>query len=315
MIHAIMSLFVASTRNSMTGGGLLSRSARSGCCSRLNKMVIGSTSTSTITTGRGISISTAHQATATQTQMSRLVLHTNKSAISRRVNIVRSFGNTTSALNLSQSTNNGTPIFWNSQSWQGRAKRTLRSTALWTCLGPILMATTGISTTQCDNNNDNDDNEDSLTARIQRAIEETVQGGDGDDDDKDGFELDMDALAKAVGDRADDMIHTGIPGQLTGGFVAGWCAGFSLKKVGKAGAFVVGMGFCVLQSLSYAGYVHVNYNKMCSDALEVLDLNQDGKVDTVDVQRLHHKLMEVLTYNVPAGSGFGGGFFAGVRSG
>ncbi len=113
----------------------------------------------------------------------------------------------------------------------------------------------------------------------------------------------------------EEIISTGVPGQLSGGFVAGWCAGYSLKKVGKFGAFAFGIGFCTLQALSYSGYIKVNYNKIYDDFKKLLDLNNDGKVDKEDGEQLYKKLMEILTYNIPAGSGFGAGFIAGARSG
>lgn len=46
-----------------------------------------------------------------------------------------------------------------------------------------------------------------------------------------------------------------------------------------------------------------------------MDLNKDGKVDKADAKVAYDKLMTVLQYSLPAGSGFGGGFIAGVRSG
>ncbi len=114
----------------------------------------------------------------------------------------------------------------------------------------------------------------------------------------------------------EEIISTGVPGQqLSGGFVAGWCAGYSLKKVGKFGAFTFGLGFCALQALSYSGYIKVNYNKISDDVKNLLDLNNDGNVDEKDGQCLYTKLMEILTYNIPAGSGLGAGFIAGTRSG
>lgn len=44
-------------------------------------------------------------------------------------------------------------------------------------------------------------------------------------------------------------------------------------------------------------------------------MNKDGKVDSNDGNRAYEKLMEVLTYNLPSGSGFAAGFIGGVRSG
>jgi hypothetical protein len=51
------------------------------------------------------------------------------------------------------------------------------------------------------------------------------------------------------------------------------------------------------------------------DVKNLLDLINDGNVNEKDGQSLYTKLMEILTYNIPAGSGFGAGFIAGARSG
>ena len=70
-----------------------------------------------------------------------------------------------------------------------------------------------------------------------------------------------------------------------------------------------------LQTLSYYGYVNVDHVKIQSDFEKALDLNKDGKVDKDDAKIASDKVMEVLQYNLPAGSGFGAGFLAGIRTG
>jgi hypothetical protein len=46
-----------------------------------------------------------------------------------------------------------------------------------------------------------------------------------------------------------------------------------------------------------------------------LDLNDDGSVDGKDRAIALDKLMEILQFNLPAGSGFTAGFVGGLRSG
>ena len=46
-----------------------------------------------------------------------------------------------------------------------------------------------------------------------------------------------------------------------------------------------------------------------------MDVNDDGKVDEQDVKIIYEKILDVVSFNMPAGSGFTGGFLAGVKSG
>lgn len=59
--------------------------------------------------------------------------------------------------------------------------------------------------------------------------------------------------------------------QLSFGGVMGYCSGMALKKVGKALAFVVGVGFVGLQLTVSAGYIDVDWGKIKDDALKPLD--------------------------------------------
>ena len=55
--------------------------------------------------------------------------------------------------------------------------------------------------------------------------------------------------------------------QVSLGGIMGACSGMALKKVGKAVAFVVGLGFVVLQSAAYMGYLELNWKKIGNDAI------------------------------------------------
>ncbi|KAF0717808.1 Aste57867_2080 [Aphanomyces stellatus] len=98
------------------------------------------------------------------------------------------------------------------------------------------------------------------------------------------------------------------------GFALGACSGYSLKKVSKVGAFLVGIAFCATQVASYNGYVDVNYEKLQEDITKLMDINKDGAVNAKDAKALYDKAMGILEYSLPAGSGFGVGFLVGFRA-
>jgi uncharacterized membrane protein (Fun14 family) len=123
------------------------------------------------------------------------------------------------------------------------------------------------------------------------------------------------ALAVSAGDTLQAGIDSGIPTQLSYGFISGYCSGYALKKVGRTAAVVFGLGFMSLQTLSYYGYVKVDHGQIRKDVESLLDLNQDGKVDRSDGELAYDKLMSVLQFNLPGGSGFAAGFVGGIRSG
>jgi len=109
-------------------------------------------------------------------------------------------------------------------------------------------------------------------------------------------------------------LDSGLPTQLTYGFVAGYCSGMALKRIGQTAATVLGVGFVTLQTLSYYGYIEISHNKFKTTIENMLDLNKDGKVDKSDLQQSYDRIMGVLTYNLPSGAGFVGGFWGGIRS-
>ena len=111
----------------------------------------------------------------------------------------------------------------------------------------------------------------------------------------------------------DQALETGVPTQLTYGFIAGFCSGIALKKVGQLAATVLGVGFVSLQTLSYFGYIEIKHDLFKQNVENSLDLNKDGKVDKSDFQQYFDKLMGLLTYNMPGGAGFVAGFLGGVR--
>lgn len=84
-------------------------------------------------------------------------------------------------------------------------------------------------------------------------------------------------------------------GQLGFGFLTGFCSGYSLKKVSKVSAVVLGFFFISIQTLSYNGYLKVNMDKLQKDVDGALDLNKDGKVDMQDLKVAYDKVRFFLS--------------------
>jgi len=165
----------------------------------------------------------------------------------------------------------------------------------------ILLATfsSGATVAACEGGDDED-----LFSRMKKIVGE---GGDLNDQ--------MDALAKQLGSKVAEAVETGVPTQLSYGFVCGYCSGYALKKVGKAAAVVLGLGFMTLQTLNYSGYIEVDHEKLKKDVEGLMDLNNDGKIDDKDLAIASDKIMEVVSFGLPSGCGFAAGFWGGLRSG
>jgi FUN14 domain-containing protein 1 len=136
-----------------------------------------------------------------------------------------------------------------------------------------------------------------------------------DSDGKMDWNATADAMAQTLGAQIGAGIETGIPTQLSYGFVCGYCSGYALKKVGKAAAVVLGLGFITLQTLQYSGYIQVDHSKMKKDVEGWMDFNDDGQINAEDGKVGMNQLWKVLEFNMPAGGGFAAGFVGGIRSG
>ena len=79
--------------------------------------------------------------------------------------------------------------------------------------------------------------------------------------------------------------------------------------------YAIGTDFITTQGLNYAGHMQVHYEQVNKDISNVLDVNDDGKIDKNDAEMMHEKFLDVIGFNIPAGSRFGGGFLAGAKSG
>ena len=72
--------------------------------------------------------------------------------------------------------------------------------------------------------------------------------------------------------------------KLSFGAIMGYCSAMALKKVGKALAVVVGLGFIGMQTASSSGYISVDWTKISDEIKKKADSNQDGSVDSEDVK-------------------------------
>eukprot|EP00977_Amphora_coffeiformis_P006756 scaffold1484_cov173-Amphora_coffeaeformis.AAC.34 len=78
--------------------------------------------------------------------------------------------------------------------------------------------------------------------------------------------------------------------KLSFGAIMGYCSGVALKKVGKALAIIVGIGFIGLQTASSTGYIAVDWTKIVDEVKKKADTNADGSIDGEDVKasRIRH---------------------------
>lgn len=105
-----------------------------------------------------------------------------------------------------------------------------------------------------------------------------------------------------------------VPGHLGFGFVMGYCSGYSLKKISKIGAFLIGSGFMCVQFLSAKGYWIVNYKKIQDDLTNLLDVNKDGKLDQDDIKMVLDMLYPTMTSFGGPPTSFLVGLITGLRS-
>ena len=99
------------------------------------------------------------------------------------------------------------------------------------------------------------------------------------------------------------------------GNALGAAAGYALRVVGKVAAFGIGSGFIGLQTLSYLGYVNVDWRKVERDTTAKLDRDGDGELTSNDLAHVLRDVESVLAFNLPAGFGFTAGLLWGLGLG
>lgn len=104
--------------------------------------------------------------------------------------------------------------------------------------------------------------------------------------------------------------------QLSVGSIAGFTAGYAIKKAGKGAALLVGGAFITVQLLRYYGYIDtVHWERMNAQLVRTLDADGDGRITTADLKVHFNRLVDVLGFELPAGAAFGAAFFLGLRYG
>jgi len=125
----------------------------------------------------------------------------------------------------------------------------------------------------------------------------------------------LDKAAIVVGGNVQGLLETGVPSQVTAGFAAGFCMGYAAKKSLKIVAFGSGIMLLSLQALAYQGYIKTSWADISDDFTAALDANGDGVIDSEDAKIWWSKASTIVGYNLPAGSGWMGGWVMGLRSG
>ena len=90
---------------------------------------------------------------------------------------------------------------------------------------------------------------------------------------------------------------------LGGGGIAGLAVGYTLKKVAKIFALVLGVTFISLQYLAYKNVVTIDWTKV------------QRAVDQQHLEKASEGLMSVITYNLPFAGSFLVGFWMGFKKG
>lgn len=95
--------------------------------------------------------------------------------------------------------------------------------------------------------------------------------------------------------------------QLAFGAVAGFVAGYAVKKVGKFVALGLGLLFIAVQLLAWWGVISVNWS--------LVQESVDPLLRSESLDRGWRGLVGVLTYNIPFAAAFVPAFILGIRRG
>lgn len=95
--------------------------------------------------------------------------------------------------------------------------------------------------------------------------------------------------------------------QLGFGVVAGFVAGYALKKLGKLVSVALGLLFVALQLLAWSGYVTIEWGRMQQDVEPMLQASS--------LNEAWRSLLTIMTYNLPFAAAFVPGFLMGLRRG
>lgn len=90
---------------------------------------------------------------------------------------------------------------------------------------------------------------------------------------------------------------------LGAGGIAGWAVGFTLKKVAKIVAIILGISVISLQYLAYKNWITIDWDRV------------KNSLDKQALENGAQGLLSVITYNLPFAGTFLVGFWLGFRKG
>ena len=202
-----------------------------------------------------------------------------------------------------------------------------RSTILGVLTSLAYTTATTTSIALCENkkddNNSNNDDQDFIS-KIKSKLESQSF-----DDLTNNIQIDnetLNSILTSLGTQISKSLSSGIPTDISYGFIAGYFSGLALKKIGKVASITLGMSFMALQTLAYSGYIDVHHDKLQKQVESILDRNNDGVVDGEDVKSILEEVRKVAGFGLEedggndkkllaSGGGFGMGFYGGLRSG
>lgn len=94
--------------------------------------------------------------------------------------------------------------------------------------------------------------------------------------------------------------------------VLGFSAGYAIKQIIKGASFYLGCGFMFFQTLSYFGYIRVNWTKIKDDVVKLLDTDGSGKVGTKDIRYYTKKMFNLLSVGGAGATGLSAGVYMGL---
>ena len=95
--------------------------------------------------------------------------------------------------------------------------------------------------------------------------------------------------------------------QLSFGLIAGFAAGYALKKLGKVVVFALGLLFIAIQILAYYDFVAISWIEIENSVKPLLEADS--------ITQMWQALVQLLTHNVTFAGAFVPGLLIGLRRG
>lgn len=92
----------------------------------------------------------------------------------------------------------------------------------------------------------------------------------------------------------------------------GFAAGYAMKQAVKIALTIVGFTFLGMQTLSYCGYITINWKKVRKDCAKAFDSDGSGKVGAKDVKHYTRKFFNILAGRGAGATGLSAGVYMGL---